>query len=121
MQTENAQQTLTFEKEASGRWYVVLPEWKGSKAALEMVEGADTMLEIMAQGQNEVTLLVSEQPFEDANKLILTEDLSNGIGGGMYLLKTYQGKEINHPMWLCEVLVWVFKKLPPVVYFKRWD
>ncbi|WP_158827671.1 DUF6717 family protein [Mucilaginibacter lacusdianchii] len=118
MESNNVQQTLTFEKEHTGRWYVVLPEWTGGKAALEMVEGADTMLDIMAQGEKEVTLTVSEQPFEDANKLILTEDLSNSIGGGMYLLKDYQGGEINHKMWLCEVITYVFKKLPPVVYFK---
>lgn len=118
MQINNEQQILTFAKESSGRWYVVLPEWKGSKAALEMVEGADTMLDIMAQGQNEVTLLVSEQPFEGSNELILTEDLSDSIGGGMYLLKAYNGKDIDHKMWLCEVMHWVFDKLPSVVYLK---
>lgn len=118
MESNNIQQTLTFAKEHTGRWYVVLSEWKGSKAALEMVEGADTMLDIMAQGGKKVTLTVSEQPFEVSNELILTEDLSNSIGGGMYLLKVYQGEEINHKMWLCEVMNYVFKKLPPVVYFK---
>lgn len=118
MGSNNIQQTLSFAKEHTGRWYVVLPEWKGSKAALEMVEGADTMLDIMAQGGKEITLTVSEQPFEGSNQLVLTEDLSNSIGGGIYLLKVYQGEEINHKMWLCEVMNYVFKKLPPVVYFK---
>jgi hypothetical protein len=111
-------QRIKFIKEPTGRWYVDLPEWTGGKAALEMVEGTDTMLDSIAQGGHEVELMVSEQPFEGANELVLTEDLSGSVGGGMYLLKTYNGQAINHKMWLCGVTNWVFQKLPKVIYLR---
>jgi hypothetical protein len=118
METLPTPQQYKFIKEPNGRWYIDLPHWTGGKAALEMVEGADTMLDNLAQGANEVKLTVSEQPFDGAAELVLTEDLTGSIGGGMYLLKSYNGQEINHKMWLCSVTNWVFQKLPPVIYFK---
>lgn len=37
---------LKFEKDTSNRWYLILPEWKGDKSDLEMVCGADAMLDV---------------------------------------------------------------------------
>lgn len=51
---------LKFYKEADERWYVELPEWKGSKADLEMVAGADTMLNYMSEGEDHINLYLSE-------------------------------------------------------------
>lgn len=39
---------LTFVKEDDHRWFVVLPEWGGDKDELEMILGADTMLDVLA-------------------------------------------------------------------------
>ena len=36
---------LAFVKEKSGRWYIDLPEWEGAHANLEMVAGADLLLD----------------------------------------------------------------------------
>jgi hypothetical protein len=38
-------QILRFYRTTEDRWYIDLPEWKGSIADLEMIEGADTMLD----------------------------------------------------------------------------
>ncbi len=38
---------LRFYKEEDHRWYVDLHEWNGSKEELEMVMGADIMLDYM--------------------------------------------------------------------------
>jgi hypothetical protein len=38
--------TFKFEKEKDNRWYIILPEWTGEKEELEMVCGADSMLDI---------------------------------------------------------------------------
>jgi hypothetical protein len=43
---------LSFQKEPSGRWYIVLPWWPSPKAALEMAQGADTFLDLLSQGAN---------------------------------------------------------------------
>lgn len=109
----------TFIKEDTGRWYIDLPEWPGSKAELEMVEGADTMLDYVGQGNNRVELLLSETPFDGASVLKLTKDLSDDIGGGMYLLASYNSNVLNQEMWLCQVTEYVFGHLPQAIYFKR--
>ncbi len=84
-----------------------------------MVEGADTMLDYVGEGANEVTLTLAEEPFDGANVLKLTQDLSQEIGGGIYFLEEYEGESINQQMWLCEVTEWVFGKLPATIYFKK--
>jgi hypothetical protein len=109
-------ETFRFYKTDAGSWFIDLPEWTDDIACLRMVEGADTMLDIVSNQTSEVSLVLSEHPFEGADVLQLTEDLRDGIGGGMYLMPTYKGSDIQHAMWLCEVTEFVFKGLPPQIY-----
>ena len=37
-----------FYKEDTGKWFVELPEWEGERDDLEMVMGADILLEILS-------------------------------------------------------------------------
>jgi hypothetical protein len=109
-----------FTKEQTGRWYIDLPDWKGDRAELEMVEGADIMLDYVGSGNNQVKLMLSEQPFEGASVLKIVHDYSKETGGGgIYLLEKYKGKFLNQEMWLCEVTEYVFGKLPAEIYFKK--
>jgi hypothetical protein len=81
--------TYNFIKEQSGRWYIDLPEWTGDKADLEMVAGADTMLDYVGKGSDKVKLALSEEPFEGADILKLIHDYSKEPGGGgIYLLES---------------------------------
>jgi hypothetical protein len=41
--------TIRFYKEPDSTWFADIPEWEGEKWELEMVMGADMMLEILAQ------------------------------------------------------------------------
>lgn len=109
-------QTFRFYKTDAGSWYIDLPEWKDDIAALQMVEGADTMLDIVSNHTNECILDLSDYPFEGADVILLTEDMRNSIGGGMYIMPTYKGAHIQQPMWLCEVTEFVFKGLPHEIY-----
>lgn len=111
--------TYKFIKEDNGRWYIDLPDWQGVKADLEMVEGADTMLDYVGEGSNEVKLLLAEEPFEGSAILQLIEDYKDHVGGGIYLLRDYEGKALDQQMWLCDVTKFVFGKLPPFIYFKK--
>jgi len=107
---------IRFYKETSDRWYADLPEWEGSKADLEMVCGADTMLDIMAQGENEVYLRLSlEEPTELSNTLIKIKDTPD-IGGATYLMKDWKWIEYNLEIWLCDVTRFVFGSLPEIIY-----
>ena len=38
---------LKFKKEEDNKWYIDLTEWTGDKADLEMVAGADILLDIL--------------------------------------------------------------------------
>jgi len=112
--------TYRFYKDDTGRWYVDIPDWKGTQADLEMVEGADTMLDYVGLGNHEVVLSLSEEAFLDASELKLIHDYSKQTGGGgIYLLENYDEEILNQEMWLCEVTEWVFGKLPSIIYFKK--
>jgi hypothetical protein len=115
---EQTIRTFKFEKEKTGRWYIVLPGWTGKRADLEMVQGADKMLDHVGEGANEVTLALNEQPFFEATPLTLY-DGNLPVGGGMYLLNKYESVELNQQLWLCAVTEHVFGHLPQVIYFKR--
>jgi len=111
--------TYKFVKEDTGRWYIDLPDWQGVKADLEMVEGADTMLDHVGEGSKIVELILAEEPFGGSSELQLIEDYKDHVGGGIYLLKEYEGQIVNQQMWLCDVTKFVFGKLPPFIYFKK--
>lgn len=110
-----------FYKDEMNRWYIDLPEWNGSIDDLQMVLGADNMLDMIAQGDNTVTLHLSTEPFEGANVLAwFAEGISgdSDVGGGMYTLYEYNGIVFDIDMWLCDVTKFVFGDMPKLIYFK---
>lgn len=107
---------IRFYKDSTG-WYADIPEWTGTKADLQMVCGADVMLDILSDSNNEVTLYLNTAFFENSNTLTLKhEDKENG--GGWYKMEKYLEFEFNHELWLCEVTRFVFGEIPPKIYFK---
>jgi hypothetical protein len=113
---------LKFNKEVDG-WFADLPEWEGSRADLQMVLNADTWLDILCQGEWHVWVVVSDEPFEGAEKLIrtslgcaLTEEPFES--GATYKIESYMGIEYKLHMWLCDVTKFVFDGFPEVIYYK---
>jgi hypothetical protein len=103
-------------------WYIDLPEYLeqgGSIGDLQMVDGADKMLDLMAENKSTVTLFISKEQFEGADILTLTEKCDPYIGGGYYIMKEYEGQEINRTMWLCQVTEFVFGDIPQQIFVKR--
>jgi len=107
---------LKFHKESDNRWYVDLPEWTGSKAELEMVSGADSMLEYMAEGEEQVWLILSEQEFENADKLEFLRLATEIENGAFYKIEKYRGIKIGLEMWLCDVTKFVFGDFPKTIF-----
>lgn len=107
---------LRFYKESDNRWYVDLPEWAGSKADLEMVSGADSMLEYMAEGRGQAWLVMSEQEFENSDKLEFLRLATEIENGAFYKLDKYRGIEIGLEMWLCGVMKYVFGDFPKTIF-----
>lgn len=104
--------TFRFEKEYDNKWYVVLPEWKGDKEELEMVCGADMMLDIVAQGESHTYLAISDKEFENPT-FTLTLDREEADGGWYNLKSDMHEFEV----WLCHVTKFVFNgHLPKVIY-----
>ena len=122
-------------------WYIDLPEFieqGGSIGDLQMIDGADVMLDIIADNDNSVSLNIAKDKFEGADVLVLTEKCDPYIGGGYYFMKQYEGQEINRQMWLCQVTDFVFGEIsiigmivfeilliilvierPPIVFFSH--
>ena len=100
-----------FESESDQKWYIVLPEWEGDKAELEMVCGADTMLEILGQGEPEVHMSLSQRYFEEHTFTL--KYIREDAGGGWYY---YQSEFNNMDIWLCSVTKYVFGELPEILY-----
>jgi hypothetical protein len=112
---------IRFYYDSSG-WYADLPEWTGEKWELEMVMGADTFLEILTQGENEIYLTLSTEPFNECETLhYIHEGRLEGpeFGeGAWYKLDKYMGLDYKLKLWLCDVTKFVFGNFPKQIYFK---
>src|SRR4051812_32377130 len=90
--TSNEPNTIySFTKEGQ-QWFIDLPDYiarGGSKFDLLMVEGADTLLNFIANGKKIVTIQMDRQPFDGAEVLELVELCEAPKGGGYYVLHTY--------------------------------
>lgn len=108
---------LSFTKE-DGTWYIDLPQWienGGSKGALAMVSGADTLLdELSINGKTCAIELCSEEDSDVA----LTRTYSLGWGY-YYSAKSKKEHVTTNKIWLCPVTKFVFKgKYPKIINFK---
>jgi hypothetical protein len=113
--------THHFVREGMG-WYIDLPEYLaqgGDKGDLQMISGADTMLDIIAETENEVTLQIDTEFFDGADELVLTELCDPILGGGYYHMKKFENKSVNKDLWLCDVTRFVFGNIPDRIYIKR--
>lgn len=57
-------------------WYIYLPEYLeqgGTMGDLQIVDGADKMLDMMAGENHKVTLTIAKEPFDGADVLSLIE------------------------------------------------
>ena len=110
--------TFRFYKTDEQKWYVDLPEWTKSTVDLEMVEGADTMLDKVSENNTECYLEMSDEPFDGSEVIRLVNDLSKSVGGGDYIMERYKGEFVNHQMWLCAVVETVFGEIPRIIFIK---
>lgn len=117
-----------FYKDSEG-WFIDLPEFinlgLGTKANLAMVCGADTLLDQLSEGKDEVIVIFSDEPFSDAEKLTKTRmgaDISalKEYGHPLQFGAYYHSKKRNHELWLCPVTVYVFGGYyPDNIYIKK--
>ena len=112
-------QKVKFYKEKSGRWYIDLPEWEGTKEDLEMVLGADDLMNLIAQGDDEIYVQVGDEKFPGANQMIMVEMGSIDMGGAWYLVPSVGQIEFNPRIWICDVTKFIFGQFPETIWFYR--
>jgi hypothetical protein len=113
--------TYRFYKDDVG-WFIDLPEWEGEKNELQMIMGADTFLDMLSQGENNINLIIDKKPFKDCEVLYYQHE-GNLEGpecgeGAWYFLNEYMGIQLNMKIWLCDVTKFVFEEFPLKIYFK---
>lgn len=106
--------TKRFYKEESNKWYIDLPEWieQGlDKADLEMVMGADELLDVLSNNTNAVIITFSDKPY-DGFKMVLSKLEEDEYGA------TYSVDSFYDPIsvWLCPVTKFVMSEYPDTIY-----
>jgi hypothetical protein len=102
-------------------WYLDLPQYLaqgGRKAELQLIEGADELLNLFARRKKTASVQMDVVPFEGADVLELVELCDAPKGGGMYLIRTCRNRTINKTIWLCDVTLFVFGDMPERIYIK---
>lgn len=103
--------TFKFNKEEDNRWFVDLPEWEGEKEELEMVLGADILLDIISQDGWWVDVMMSDEEFSGCKTL--THDKTE-LMAGYYNNDAWHGPST---VWLCSVTEFVFGYYPDKIYY----
>jgi len=104
--------TLKFNKE-DNKWYIDIPEWQGSKADLEMVSGADDLLEYLADNKDTVSIIAFEDiPSGPSICLEKSKDLTNGADYKVF------GCDAVDELWLCDVTKYVYGYMPDFIFVK---
>lgn len=107
---------------ADGGWYIDLPEYisrGGKKEDLRMKAGTDRLLKMLSAGRRQVTLLIDTEPFGGAEVMELVDLCSAPKGGGIYLVETCNGVQVNELIWICDIALFVFGDLPAQIYIKK--
>jgi|ERR1035437_452261 hypothetical protein len=112
---------LCFEKDTNNNWYIVLSEWVGSHNELQMVAGADTMLDYLSEKKNRIELEISTSYFIGADKLVFVREALELENGAIYYLDSFQNNKIDIEIWLCDVTKFVLEYFPITIYFKKVD
>lgn len=109
---------ITFVR-LQGNWYADVPYWEGSIDSLQMVGGADDLLDDLSENGHSVTLAITLNP---SSEYTHRADLikSDSFGGTYKLDRTFYNWEGSgmDEFWLCNVTKFVFGNHPRTFYFK---
>lgn len=108
--------TFYFYREDDGSWYIDFPEYIeqgiGTKENLEMVAGADQMLEYFAPN-GAITITFSNAPLPNCN--LSLKRLVTDLWGATYIMRSTPFKVL----WLCNVSKYIFNgKHPNSLYLQ---
>lgn len=113
-------QTRAITKE-NGTWYINLNVGDGDvMQKIPFRKGADSGLDLLADGKSKLLISFDTEPFEHAVELILLKPRPREEGGGgYYLLEYYRGVRVNHELVLNAAIEYVFGTVPPKIYLRK--
>lgn len=117
VKTKKEEQILTFVKENNGNWYIDLPQWKGSHGNLQMVGGADDLLDFMGTNPVTVSCISSIEDKEIPGYFKLRRGEWGLTQGAFYQVEGLEGFE--QEIWICPVTLYVLGKYPEFIYLKQ--
>lgn len=104
-----------FYKTDNNRWFIDLPDWNGNINDLELVLGADKMLDYLSKGKKDISITLSDKSFDEAkNKLIFARLGKEYESGAFYVLHEQYSTQI----WFCDVVKFIFGDFPMEIYFQ---
>lgn len=106
-------QHLKFVKQQNSRWYIEIPNYTGPQEDLEMVCGADSLLDILAQEENSVHISVFTYPISNP-KFILCFSEEESDGAWYHVV----GMQSHLKIWLCKVIKYLYPGFPLILYCK---
>lgn len=121
---------LTF-REIDDRWYVDYPEYPWNHANLEMVAGADDLLDEIAELDDSVTIGIRSKVSSTLEDYKLSrvepEDpiyehiarFNDTSIGRWYTVNHYADKEDWQLIWLCPVMLYTFGYYPKIIYLYK--
>ena len=114
---------LTFLTSPDGAWYIDLPEYEGDRADLQMVLGADKLLDHLADGKDQIVLLISTDVKEirDYEGLPMFAKHNWDWLTKTSYIPTFTGQYYTtgaEYLWLCPVTEFVFGEYPNNIYYK---
>lgn len=111
---------IEFERELDQRWYAILPEFKGDREELEMVMGADVMLDIISannyDNSDNIKINIDTVKSDTISQYIELQAIPSDHTSGQLYKATYHGTPIEFEVWLCDVTIFVFNEFPDKLY-----
>ena len=93
------------------KWYIHLPEWKGDKEELEMILGADQMLDELSNYEDKITLEINVESSQ--HDVVILEKIEEDFAGATYMCAAF-----DYPIWLCSVTKHLFGVYPDKIYIQ---
>ena len=100
-----------FYKTKHEEWFVDLPDYPGPVEDLQMVLGADDLLDNLSHFTNSVSVLVSTEEIPLALKLTRNESVECTSGAW------YKSSSLD--LWLCDVMLFLYGEFPKELYLEK--
>lgn len=86
-----------------------------------MLSGADTLLDFLAEGTDDLTLHIRTSPFQDAEQLKYQNMGDNNFTGAYYYIEYCKGIRVDLIVWLSDEFLFLFEEnqIPSYFYFKK--